>query len=168
MLTFEDVKKDLENISLSESPRLVAHVGEKSERIGSFFAEQFNAGLICLPSLDLKSYSPKLKKITNTALRFLPESVLRRLSKSYKQWIRKIDLVLPEDFDLSVISGNDSVLLVDDSTFTGNTMEFWKKRIRDSSDGRVYTFSITVNGDYHPDYFCSEEWQSFAWRPLGI
>jgi hypothetical protein len=168
MLSFEEVKKDLEKISLSESPDIVAHVGEKSERLGRVFAERFQSDMVCLPSLNVKGYTPRLKKFTNRALRCLPEAVLRELSIKYKKWIQKTNLVLPEDFDMGCVRGDKTLLLVDDSTFTGNTMEFWKRKIKDSSDGEVYTFSITVNGDYRPDYFCTDEWQPFDWRPVGI
>ena len=100
---------------------------------------------------------------------YLPEGVLRLLSHQYRRLYSNGERVLP-DFSLEELTNVNTreMLLVDDNAFTGKTIEMWKDRLQNRTNKNVLTFTITVTGDYRPDYFCIEGWRSFEWRPIGI
>lgn len=174
-LTFNEIRPRLEEIcerlnSEGVAPDLVAFVGNKTENIGEYFAEAFGCKAIFLPSLGIRTVKPYFKPI-NKVLSYFPEKTLQPFAEIYKTFIEKANITLLEDFTLQNslnLAVSSAVLLVDDSTVTGRTMEFWKKELGKVTTKPVYTFSVTTPGDYKPDYSCIRGWRSFKWRPTGI
>ena len=172
MLRYKDIVPYLENVSFDMERNglrvdLVAHLGDKTKKLGDYFADFFNTPNVELPSLLRPRRNRILAGFLNYAYHFFPESVLRLLSKQYKRIYQGDDRVLKKDFELEkVIDGHKSILLVDDNAFTGKTFENWKKLMEREID--IHTFSITINGSYKPDYFCLAGWHSFEWRRIGI
>ena len=172
MLKYKDIISDLERISLvMKSDKLeidlVAYLGYKTSFLGKYFSDFFNCQEIEFPSLHRPNRSKFLANTLNEIYPILPESVLYILSKHFKKLYQKDVRVLKKNFDLKrVLDGYKSILLVDDNAFTGKTLEGWKKMIDKKVD--IHTFSITVTGEYKPDYFCLEGWHSFEWRAIGI
>jgi len=173
-LSYDMVVCDLEKvrdqmISNSLDIGLVGHIGGGTAQIGHFFAEAFGCENTQLPSVIRKGRSVALAKLLNSVYPYFPEFVLRGLSHQYKRLYSKGERVLP-NFSLEELTkgGNSEILLVDDNAFTGKTLELWKQSIENKVNKKVHTFTLTVTGDYRPDYFCVEGWRSFEWRPIGI
>jgi hypothetical protein len=148
---------------------LVGHIGAGTAQMGCFFADSFDCKCIQLPSIIRKGRNAALAKIVNGIYPYFPEVILRTLSHQYRKLYSKGERMLP-DFDLGELINVESpeMLLVDDNAFTGKTLELWKQRIEDDANKRIHTFSLTVTGDYRPDYFCIEGWRSFEWRAIGV
>jgi len=171
-LGYKDIISDLERtVGLMKKDNLnigiVANISDKTCFLGTYFSENFNCDKISLPSLHRPGKNHLLAYALNTIYPFFPECILKNLSEHYKTLYKRDNRILKAEFDFNgTLEGHKSMLLVDDNAFTGKTLENWKKIIGDRI--KVHTFSITITGDYKPDYFCLEGWKSFEWRPIGI
>lgn len=145
----------------------VCHIGEKTESLGFYFAKAFDCSCIQLPSANRKGRNSDLTKIVNSIYPFFPECFLKILSYQYKRIYSHAERFLP-DFNLNRILEGNLILLVDDNCFTGRTFELWKDKIKEETNKNVKTFSITITGNYKPDFYCIDGWRSFEWRPIGI
>jgi len=175
-LKFSDMLSDLDRVrdemeSDNVDIGLVAHVGNTTEKLGSYFANSFDSKLIYLPSMNRKGKNQNLANRLNALYAHLPEFVLKPLSHLYRNLYRISEWEFPEDFDneeLTQYRGESSILVVDDNSYTGNTLGSWKQKISELMPNDVITFSVTVTGSYRPDYHCFEGWRSFEWRRIGI
>ncbi len=175
-LTFEELVEDLERTyeqMKSDDLRigLVAHIGDATEPIGNYFANAFNCDIIHLPSIKRKGKNQTLTNLVNNISPHLPEFILRIISYQYKRIYRSSEKLFPGDDDLDELSKYEKdspILLVDDNSFTGKTLELWKQKIKGITGKLVWTYSITVTGSYEPDYYSIKGWRSFEWRPIGI
>lgn len=149
---------------------LIAYIGGTPEQIARYFSERFCCEYVNIPSTGIKKNLNNYVKLANPIYRHFPEFFRKPLSLVYKYIRKRSETCFPNDFNFNeVLHNNDlAVLLVDDSTFTGKTLDFWKSTIKQNTGKEVYSFSITVVGNYTPDYFCFEKWHSFAWRPIGV
>jgi len=145
----------------------VVHISKKTRSLGLYFAKNFNCGCIQLPSTIRKGKNSALTSIVNSIYPFLPESILKSLSHQYKKLYSHSERSLPS-FNLDQLTGEGSILLVDDNCFTGQTFKLWEEEIKKQTGRDTKTFSITVTGDCKPDFYCIEGWRSFEWRPIGI
>ncbi len=175
ILTYKDLEDDLRKISQQMSLDgldfgLIGYIGGSPEYIGNFFAEHFGCKLLHLPSINRKNRNKTLAGMVNKIYPFLPENILKLISSQYKRLYKSSERIFPEDFKFDKLSYEKDlpILLVDDNALTGKTFEIWKKKIKENIGKSVYTFSITVAGDYKPDYLCIEGWHSFEWRSIGI
>ena len=172
MLRYKDILIELEKTAFKMKSEkleidLVCHLGNKTKQIGDYFANFFECENIEFPSLNRPNRNASLARILNKMYFFIPENILKTLSEQYKRIYQRDSRILKKDFDLEeTISNHKSLLLVDDNSFTGKTFDGWKRMI--NGKVRVHTFSITITGDYIPDYFCIRGWRSFEWRLIGI
>lgn len=164
----EQISERMKNDELSFG--LIGCIGNTPNQIGEFFAQQFNCELVHLSSMQRKNKNKPLAKIANGIYPLLPENILRFLSRYYLKMYSSSERVIQKENGLERFfqENNSSVLLVDDNTLTGKTLEIWKQQIQKKTNRKVYTFTIAVSGDYHPDYYCFDSWHSFEWRPIGI
>jgi hypothetical protein len=149
---------------------LVGHLGEKTQPIAEFFSNLFNCDKVFIPSVTREGKNTTLSKLLNFIYPYFPESILGILAEHYKTIYEKKDRVPIGElmFDRASLNAGQSILLVDDNAYTGQTLEMSKERIRKHIDLPISTFTITVTGNYRPDYFCFEGWRSFKWRPIGM
>tara|TARA_B100001971_G_C18135736_1_gene507492 strand:+ start:154 stop:687 length:534 start_codon:yes stop_codon:yes gene_type:complete len=175
-LNFSDLEKDLEAVCEQMvadmvNPEVVGYIGSKTEFIGDFFADRFDCESVYLPSLHVNGHTRAAKKMLNAMLRHFPERALVPISNIYKKYIQSASRCIPEGFTLDGslnYEGDSPILLVDDSAFTGETLDAWKQEVEKTTGKKVYTFSITVIDGYRPDYYCIEDWRPFEWRPIGV
>jgi hypothetical protein len=173
-LTLDSIAEDLGKVTrqiLSDELDIgiVGYLGTGTRPIGLYFGDALNCGVVKLPSIMRKNRSASLAKMINKAYPFFPENLLRVLSQQYKRIYHNSERIFPRDFNWNKLKGSKSeILLVDDNALTGSTLEMWKSEIKENTKRNTKTFSITVTGDYRPDYFCYEGWRSFEWRPIGI
>ncbi|RMF54643.1 hypothetical protein D6745_04590 [Candidatus Woesearchaeota archaeon] len=150
---------------------LVTTIGPKTRPIGEYFSEKFGCELANLPSLNREGRNEALARILNTIYPYLPIPVLRLLSREYMRLYQRSKRSVPNNLDLDSIliaEPESTILLVDDNSFTGKTFELWKEEIKKLKPNPIVTFSVTVTGDYRPDYYCIEGWRSFEWRAIGV
>ena len=150
---------------------LVGYIGN-TELLGRYFAESFCCEAIRLPSAKRKGATPWLARALNGIYPYFPEPALRALSHFYRLLYSSSERVLPNTLNLDDLAECErylTMVLVDDNTYTGKTMELWKAKLKSvRPDIDVITFSAAVTGEYKPDYYCFTKWRSFEWRPIGI
>ena len=171
-LTYESITRDLDlvfdrMVADGFEAGIVGHLN-KTESIGAHFADCFRCDYVELPSLR-KGRNARLARTLNSIYPYLPEIVLKNIAERYKRIYSSSERTFP-DFDTREVFAGDTspVLIVDDNAYTGKSLEMWKREIQEKSGRDVKTFSITVTGDYKPDYFCYKGWHSFEWRPIGL
>ena len=147
---------------------IVAHIGPNTEPLGTYIANQLGAKKIWLPSLNRKSKKQGLVNVLNRMYDHVPEIALRILAEGYKFVYSREPREMPNGALDSALTSGSGILLVDDNAFTGITLERWKSRIQEDYKGPVRTFTITVTGQYVPDYHLIDSWRSFEWRKIGI
>jgi hypothetical protein len=174
VLRFDDLGKDLDRVFMEMvSKKLevgtVAVLGTGTEPLGEYFSEKFGCKKVKIPSVMRKGRNKRLAHILNSAYPYLPELALNILSQGYKRLYSRSDRIIPE-FPIDYLFEDNGlpILLTDDNCFTGKSLSLWKDMIENKTKREVKTFSITVTGDYFPDYFCYRGWRSFEWRPIGI
>lgn len=153
----------------SVQPVLVTHIGDTTEPLGKYFAGQFHCPLKRVPSLQRKGRSARTAAMLNGVYQHVSPEMLYLLSYGYRLLYQYGQREFPREEQLPFQNGEykGNILLVDDNSYTGRTLEAWKTRM--VARGReVTTFAVTATGDYKPDFYCFEHWQSFAWRPIGI
>jgi len=171
-LGYSNIEKDLLKISeyISDGglkPELIAYIGNTPKEIGEFFAKFFRCETCFLPSLR-KKRNKSIAKMINPLYNHLPAGMLKIISQMYKT-IYSMERIPPKDFELDKrFYDRGLILLVDDNTQTGRTLETWKRKIKDKTGKSACTFSLAVSGNYKPDYYCFDKWRSFKWRPIGI
>jgi hypothetical protein len=151
---------------------LVAYIGNTIKPIGNYFAGAFGCELVGLQSSTTKGKNKSLMGILNNCIYpVLPERLLKAVSNYYKKAYQSSERFIektPIDERLLKYEKNIPILLVDDNAFTGKTFELWKRKIKEMMGKNTVTFSVTVTGDYKPDYHCFDGWHSFKWRHIGI
>ncbi len=155
---------------------LVGYIGCTPAELGEFFADRFRCDSINLASTEIGNnprFFLKAARIFRKAVSRLPcysEPILRAGAEVYKAISKRDTRVFPKTIPLEIrdYHKNLPILLVDDDSFTGRTLEFWKSATQEHAGVQAYTFTITTVGDYRPDYFCMDQWRPFEWRPIGV
>ena len=174
-LTFDSFLGDLERAYMSMKSDglnvgLVVSTGEHTDLIGKYFANRFGCENIKVPSPNRKGRIRALSNIAAELYSHLPERALISLAELHKRIHRLSEYSCHENGLPSLLKYKDGlpILLAEDNAYTGKTLELWKRRLQEITNNEIITFSITITGDYKPDYYCIEGWRSFAWRPAGI
>jgi len=174
-LTPENLKPNLQKV-LGEMQRdnldvgLVAHISELTRPIGLFFSDNFGSDILELPSPNRKGRIKPLTDFVNCTYHHMPEFLLRFFAERHKK-LHERAFYYCDSRSISVpleLNREGIILLVDDNAYTGKTLELWRRKLNEETQRDVRTFSIAVTGDYHPDYYCLNGWNSFSWRPVGI
>ncbi len=181
MLTIDNLMPELEiQYSRMVEDRinvgLVGYIGGTPSELGDFFAEHFGCDCVNLASTGIvkdPNFFWRASSLFRKGVSKLPycnEPILRAGAEVYKWISGNMNRTFPETIPLEVINYHQEspILLVDDNSFTGRTLEFWKEVIRKRANVSTYTLTITAIGDYRPDYVCSTKWASFEWRPIGV
>jgi len=175
-LTFKDIEKNLEKVyqemlSASLEIGLIGYIGGTPLIVSDFFSNKFRCNSLNLPSTKIEGDLSKHIAFARFIYGSFPESFRKPVSYTYRYYRKNRRTIFPEiNGELEQLSKeeNKGVLLVDDNTYTGRTMKFWKREILNIQGIVPKTFAITVIGDYRPDYYCFDSWKSFDWRPVGV
>ena len=159
--TIEQMLKDNLNIGL------VAYIGCTPEFVGNYFANALQTEKIHLASIKRKNKNKKLAKFLNKSYKFLPTPILKIIAKQYKSVYSSSERETPEDITID-LPKNKNILLVDDNSLTGKTLELWKEKLSSLTKNKILTYSITTTGEYKPDYYSINGWRSFEWRLIGV
>lgn len=155
---------------------LVGYIGGTPPELGDFFAERFNCDCVNLASTGI-SKDPNLFWRASSFLRkgvskipYCNRLIIRAGAEIYQYLSSKMNRTFPETIPPEIMNYHQEspILLVDDNSLTGRTLEFWKEVIKKSTNVSSHTFTITAIGDYRPDYVCTTKWASFEWRPIGV
>jgi hypothetical protein len=178
VITIENIKPELDKIIKkmkhdSLQFGLVAHCGYKTEPLGKHIAESFHCETVRLDSLQRSKIHPRLSIILNKIYKYFPTRLLYSLSLKYQDIYLSNTQHLPSTqcipFAITTYSKQLPILIIDDTVFTGNTLEAWKHKIQSLNPHlNIITCSLTVTGTYIPNYYYLKEWRPFEWKQIGM
>ena len=149
----------------------VAHIGNSAtEDLGMFFSERFDCPSLPLDSPNREGRIRLFTSFINKAYFHLPTWALEAIAEKHRNLHKKARYYCDplSESEILPFGESPSILLVDDNVYTGKTLELWKTKLYNVGSSRVTTFAITATGDYLPDYYCTTDWISFSWRPIGV
>ena len=134
-------------LSASLEIGMIGYIGGTPLIVSDFFSNKFGCNSLNLPSTKIEGNLSKHIASARFIYGSFPKSFRRPVSYAYRYYRKNRRTIFPQiNGELEQLSKeeNKGVLLVDDNTYTGRTMEFWKREILNIQGIVPKTFAITT------------------------